>query len=217
MRPQPKSLAVPRPTGLGPLQVRVVSSDSQSLTVELGVDYSKAQVPEHAYYADYCDVRKARIGVSLTFGKLEPGTNRLRTKIEIAFPEHLFALQLWQASRAFEETVRKLVGEKKLTPIKVEGDAGKVQTFRSNNAFMGTWGDDAVLDFYYISPRDMHEVLATRQKTTADLQPVVRVAMDTALMLEFLEKCEPIVDKTCLASGRVEAQTAEVRISEHKS
>jgi hypothetical protein len=51
------ALAVPSKS---PLLFRVVKSDAHSALVELGVDYSKAQVPDRAYYADYCDVVKDR-------------------------------------------------------------------------------------------------------------------------------------------------------------
>jgi hypothetical protein len=156
------------------------------------VDYSRAEVPERSYYADYCHVQKARVGFSLVFGKLVPESKRLRTKIEIAFPEEIFTLHLWNNSRSFHETVRRLTGQPLPELDKVE-DTEKVQTFRSNNVFMGVWGQDAVADFYYISPRDIH-MLRTKN-ADVNLEPVVRVAMETALMLEFLEKCRPFVDR----------------------
>src|SRR5437588_4156159 len=133
---------------LGPVQFRVVSTTSDHAVVELGVDYSKADIPERAYYADYCDVQKARFGFGLVFGKLIPGTNRLRTKIEISFPEEMFFKQLWGTSRAFHETVRRL--SRHLEPVQMIEETDKVQAFRSNNVFMGVWGEDAVMDFYYI-------------------------------------------------------------------
>jgi hypothetical protein len=179
--------------GTGPVQLKIVQVATDRMLVEMGVDYEKAAVPDRAYFADYCDIQKARTGFTLIFGKLAPGTRRLRTKIEISFPEQMFALQLWKSSRNLHETVRKLVRDCPLEPLTSPEDTDMAQTFRSNNVFMGVWGEDALLDFYYISPRDMHIVRTLRRGTIA-LDPVVRVVMGTSLMFEFLEKCRPLAE-----------------------
>lgn len=179
--------------GTGPVQLKILQVATDRMLVEMGVDYEKAAVPDRAYYADYCDVQKARTGFSLTFGKLAPGTLRLRTKIEISFPAQMFARQLWGSSRALHETVRKLVRDESTEPLGGIEDTDMVQTFRSNNVFMGVWGEDALMDFYYISPRDMH-IVRTRQRGMIALDPVVRVVMSTSLIFEFLEKCKPLAE-----------------------
>jgi hypothetical protein len=94
---------------------------------------------------------------------------------------------------------------RRLDPIRPNTDTDKVQTFRANNVFMGIWSEDAVLDFYYMSPREMAE-LPRQQKVEADLEPIVRVAMETVLLLEFLEKCRPFVDQDSEASATLPVQ-----------
>lgn len=162
--------------------------------MELGVDYTKAEVPERFYYADYCDVQPSRSGYSLIFAKLALGNSKLRTKIEVIFPKVMFVRQLWGISRSFEETVRQATKSEDFPAIGKVEDTEKVQTFRSNNVFMGMWGEESLMDFYYLSPRDIH---FARQKQTQEvgLEPVVRVIMPTALMVEFLEKCRPYAEK----------------------
>jgi hypothetical protein len=190
-----------------PIQFRVVRHDANSAVVEMGVDYSKAGVPDRAYYADYCNVVKDRQGFTLIFGKLVPGTTRLRTQIEISFPEDMFVRQLWGSSRDFQKTIEQLATEG-LTPIENVQDTDKVQTFRSNNVFMGAWGQEAVMDFYYISPKDMHMFAQGRhgQQSDAMLEPVVRVAMGTGLMLEFLNKCGNLVPREMPETITVESR-----------
>lgn len=182
-------------SGRGPVTVRVVQAGpnpAQAL-VELSVDYRKAEIPGRAYFADYCEVQKGRFGYTLIFGKLVSGKNALRTQIEIMFPQEMFVRQLWASSRELHKVVKQLHKDTGGPLDSVEG-TDKVQTFRSNNVFMGVWGEDSVLDFYYLSPKDMHD-LRTRQHTDVSLEPVIRVVLDTGLLDEFLEQCRPFAEE----------------------
>jgi hypothetical protein len=176
-------------SGDSPVKLRVVQEVGPNQALyEMGVDYRYAPVPDRFYYADYCDVQRARSGFGLFFGKLIPGTSRLRTKIEIDFPEEMFVRQLWATSRDFHKTVQMVAEKMHFPPVDGLEDTDKVQTFRSNNVFMGMWGEEAVMDFYYISPRDIH-FAKQQHRGDVGLEPVIRVVMSTALVFEFLEKC----------------------------
>jgi len=154
----------------------------------MGVDYTRAQIPERAYYADYCNVAQSRVGFTLTFGKLAASQDSLRTKIEVIFPEQMFHKQLWGTTASLRETIKSILEGRKLEPLGNVSDTEKVQTFRSNNVFMAIWGEEGVMDFYYISPRD-YFLFHQQSGTDIGLEPVVRVVMDTALMSEFLDLC----------------------------
>jgi len=156
--------------------------------MEMGFDYSKAEVPDRAYYSDFCDVIKDRLGYTLIFGKLVPGAARLRTKIEIAFPEEMFVRQIWGGSRQFHKLLIPIAAKATLAPLGSVEDTDKVQTFRANNVFMGAFGEESVQDYYYLSPRDMNDATQKMRQGNVTLEPVVRVAMGTVLMFEFLEK-----------------------------
>src|SRR5258708_9773958 len=142
-------------SGKGPVRLRITPLNSTSSLLEIGVDYALAPVPHFHYDADYCEVATSRTGVVVIFGKLRPGSDSLRTKIEIAFSSENFARAVWLPSRSVHETVRKLAERKNLTPIQAR-DTEKVQCFRANNVFMAVLSSEAVLDFYYISPGDIH-------------------------------------------------------------
>lgn len=177
----------------GPVHFRIIHDEGSQTMAELGVDYSKADVPERAYYSDYVDVRKARSGINLLFGKLIPGTPRLRTQVEVIFPDDMFLKQLWGTTRELHQTLLENRRKWRIDPIDGPvGETDKVQTFRSNNVFIGTWGEESVADFYYLSPRDFFYV-KTGSKTRVDLEPVVRIVLYPGLLLEFLEKCKSLV------------------------
>jgi hypothetical protein len=189
-------------TSDGPVKIRVFQTGPHQVTCEIGVDYQRAPIPERFYYADYCDALKARSGFGLFFGKLITGTSRLRTKIEIDFPEEMFVKQLWNTSRELHQILQNAVATMDFPSMGEVEDTDKVQTFRSNNAFMAIWGEEAVVDFYYLSPRDMSQP----QRGGTGLEPVIRVVMPTPLLLEFLDKCRPLVEHRL----QLEAPKAEV-------
>jgi len=180
-------------TTKGPVSIRIVQAGPDQVLLEMKVDYRNAETPGRAYFADYCDVQKGRLSYNLVFGKLDGVRSNLRTKIEVAFPREMFLRQLWASSRELHQTVDQIVARTISVPMTEPVDTDKVQTFRSNNVFMGVWGEESVLDFYYMSPKDVHE-LRSRQRSDVTLEPVVRVVMDTGLLYEFLEKCRPFAE-----------------------
>ena len=181
-------------SGKGPVRLRVTAVDSTTATLEIGVDYALAPVPGLHYDADYSDVVEGRTGVVLVFGKLRPGGKDLRTKIEIAFSAEYFVKQVWRSSRGFHETVRRLSAGKELAAVDSPQETERVQCFRSNNVFMAVLGEEAVLDFYYISPGDIH-LAQKERRPDISLEPIVRVLVSTPVLLEFLEKCRPFAER----------------------
>jgi hypothetical protein len=181
-------------SGKGPVRLRLIAVDKTTSAVEIGVDYALAPLPHLHYDADFCDVKESRTGIVLIFGKLRAGTNHLRTKIEIAFSSEYFAKQVWGTSRALHETVRKLSTGKELVNIEEPEDIEKVQCFRANNVFMAVLSSEAVLDFYYLSPGEVH-LAQNKNKSDVVLESVVRVVVGTPLLFEFLEKCRPLGER----------------------
>jgi hypothetical protein len=177
----------------GPVRLRFIEGEDGAF-VEIGVDYERAEVPDRRYYADYCNVIQARSGLSLVFGRLVPGESTLRTKVEISFPETLFMSQLWHSSRKFHEQLEKEFGGKRLPEISNFRDTNTVQAFRANNVFMAKMGDDAIMDFYYIAPPDIHFVRSGK-RSDVHLEPIIRIAMPSALTLDFLEQCSPHAER----------------------
>jgi len=170
----------------GPVRVRFVEN-ARGAAVEIGVAYEEAEVPERRFYADYCDVIKARSGFSLVFGRLAPGTHALRTQVEVSFPESLFYNQLREHPQKLYEAIQNQIGDETLPTIEKPIETDKVQGFRANNVFMAMLGEDAIADFYFIAPSEIH-LLHSGKRAQAYLEPVIRIVMPTALMFEFLQK-----------------------------
>jgi hypothetical protein len=179
--------------GQGAVRLRVMQTGPTENTLALRVEYDKAEVPARAYYADYSDVIQGRSGISLIFGKLRPGTSVLRNKVEIVFPEDFFIRQLWKNSRALHKKMDEELKDSRLEPITDLTDTETVQAFRANNVMMLGTKDDGVLDFYYIAPTEIHYAYV-KKKTDIALDPVIRIVLSGALLLEFMERCGKIVE-----------------------
>jgi hypothetical protein len=189
----------------GPVRVRLVDAGA-SQVLQLAVDFEKAEIPDRAYFSDYTEVVRARSGFSFFFGKLIPQQSALRTKVEISFPRESFMQQLWASSRKFHETVRATVA--KMPPIEaitnVE-ETDKVQTFRSNCVFMAVLGEEALMDFYYIPPSDIHYV-RTGQRHSVNLQAVIRISLATPILYGFLQQCGAEIERDPSLEAILEAQ-----------
>lgn len=73
-------------------------------------------------------------------------------------------------------------------------DTDTVQAFRANNVFIIGMSDEALLDFYYIAPTEIHYAFAKRRSEIA-LDPVIRIVMSGSLLFEFLEKCRAAAER----------------------
>ena len=138
----------------------------------------------------------------LTFGKLDrPATERLRSKVEIYFNSLMFVKQLWASSREFHQTLRKHVEERGLKPPRWERllEAPKVQTFQSNHVLMMLTEGESLMDFFYISPKDMYYKPRLAEKLA--LEPLVRVILAPELLAAFLDGCQPLAERLLVKYG----------------
>jgi hypothetical protein len=180
--------------GQGPVRMRVIKTGTEENTIELSVNYEKAETPARAYFADYCDVVQGRGSISLFFGKLKPGSSVLRNKVEIGFPEEFFIRQVWKNSMHLHEKLKMQFGEHPLQPLTGLTDTDVVQSFRANTVLMLGMGDEALADFYYIAPTEIHFALNKGRQEVA-LDPVIRIVLSGSLLFELLEKCKPLVER----------------------
>lgn len=181
------------PAQSGPVKIRITNPTDARGLIELSLDYEKAEVPSRAYFADYVDVLEGRADITLLFGRLTPGTKKLRSQVEISFSRHSFVGQVWRSTREMHEMLRK--NEKlELPPVEDVQYSDMVHTSRANNVFMAVLGEESIADFYYIAPSDLHFVRLGR-RDNVNLEPVIRVSLPSPLVLEFLNKCEGLISK----------------------
>ncbi len=181
--------------GTGPVRYRLTGTPDNPISVSIAIDYSEAPVPEHYYVADYFYVENLDPQILLVFGKFDrPQQDRLRNKLEIYFSSMLFVRQLWKSTRVFHKGLRDFVEKYKyaaVTPGARTVVAEKAQTIHSNNVLMVHSGGECMMDFFYLSPRDVS--LKVQKKRNLELEPQVRVIIPPTLLLGFLDACEPIV------------------------
>jgi hypothetical protein len=73
-------------------------------------------------------------------------------------------------------------------------DTDTVQAFRANNVMMIGARDEALMDFYYIAPTEVHYAYL-KKKAEITLDPVIRIVLSGSLVFELLEKCKKIVEQ----------------------
>jgi len=166
--------------------------EGQPTTLTLGVAYDEAPVPDHYYVADYFQVIVNDFSVLLIFGKLDhPQLDRLRNKIEIYFPVDSFVRQLWKTSRTYQSSLEKYVANNKAVPVRpsnVSPQTDKVQTLQSNNALIVQATGDCIIDFFYISPKDLW--LKPPKSEPIGMEALVRVMVSASVMLGFMQECD---------------------------
>lgn len=188
----------------GPVRVQLEQVGIDQARVLLSVDYSRTPPPDISYFADYCDVRQRRSWINLIFGKLTDDGKELRTRVEIAFPETLFNRQLWNSSEGMRETVARFVAGKAIELTRISEGREKIQTFQANNVFMALQGEEAVLDFYYLSAKELFMVRNFPDRESS-LIPVIRICTDTYLLDAFFRLCEPHI----ISTGEIEVAAAD--------
>jgi hypothetical protein len=182
--------------GSGPVRYKIQTSKDGLQSAMLAIDYADAPVPTHYYVADYFEVANLDPRILFTFGKLNyPSDKQLRNKLEIDFPAPLFVMQLWKSRADFHKLLKTFVqqnGYQAMNPGGLSEPVEKVQTIHSNNALMILSAGDCMIDFFYLSPRDM--ALKAPKSEELYLEPLVRVMTSPNLLLGLLNACEPIAE-----------------------
>ena len=176
----------------GPVRIHFTESKESQGLLELWLDYEKAETPARAYFADYVSVVVGRADITLIFGRLIPGTKKLRSQVEISFPRDAFVSQLWRSTRAMHDGLRIPNERHKIEPMENAEFSEMVHTSRANNVFIAVMGEEAICDFYYIAPNELQFVRMGRRHTVT-LEPIIRISLPEALVLEFLDRCDSVV------------------------
>ena len=183
------------PIGSGPVKYEVNPGQPGALNIR--VEYENAPVPPHFYVADFFRVTPLGMVVLMEFGKLTgPATSALRSKLEIYFPIAMFMNQFWAGSREFYKVLAKFVTDSGFcadSPLADVTETDKVQTLHSNNVLTVLSGGECMMDFFYISPKELWA--KPPKRGNIDIEALVRVICAPTLALGFYDACAPIADK----------------------
>jgi hypothetical protein len=159
-------------------------------TMQLKFDFTQMPEPVWYYYADCLALRVDSDNqmAILSVGRSE-GSNprRFRDHVEIAMPVERLLVDFWKSARDLESTLDHVLKSKGWVefPFKMEQPTGNVQTFYANVLFMAVGIGESSLDFYHLSPRQIHFAKGGSLQEMQVL-PVIRVSMSTALSKRLL-------------------------------
>jgi hypothetical protein len=166
--------------------------------IEIKIDFGAVPIPASYYYADSLLLRlDPDLCMSLlSFGRRDANTNKFADRIDVAIPTKSLFGPFWSSSRAVEDTVDKLletsgVSVPKLTPV--SSPDSLAATVFANTIFAAVGENESTLDFYHLSPREVH--LAKTQKKDMQLEPVVRVIVSTVLTKIFFDTLRPYAER----------------------
>jgi hypothetical protein len=167
--------------------------DNQQQGLYLTIDYESAPVPEYNYVADFVQVIPLDVQVLIILAKIDFPEKRLRNKLEIYFPAQTFVNQLWHSSREMHKALREFAERTKCFPNLTKPETllcDKTQTLFANNVVMVRSGTECLMDFFYLSPKE----LATKpiKRAPLEMEALVRVTCSPTFLLAFLDLCEPV-------------------------
>jgi hypothetical protein len=162
--------------------------------IQIGVNFGLAPEPVQYYYSDsvYLALDEELRMALLSFGRREVSTNKFGERIEIVMPARALFAQFWSSSKEVQVTVDKIfesAGSKFKERPMASPDAPPVASIFANLIFVAVGEGESVLDFYQLSPREVH--FAKTQKKDMNLQPAIRVFASTVLMRHFFNLLRP--------------------------
>ncbi len=177
------------------LSYQVLDLPDQQPGLFVSIDYESAPVPEYNYVADFVQVVPLEVQVLIILGKTDYPEKRLRNKLEIYFPAQTFVNQLWYSSREMHRVLREFADRTKCFPNLMKPETlhcDKVQTLFANNVVMVRSGTESLMDFFYLSPKE----LATKpiKRAPLEMEALVRVTCSPTFLLAFLDLCDPVQD-----------------------
>jgi len=187
--------------GKGPVRYRL--PEDEAGPIQISVDYGLAVVPDQYYYADSFSLqRDDKLGIAvLVFGRSASSEPGARDRLEIAMPESSLFDTFWRSSRSVEQSLDQQLASMKKKGIArpAPAEVARRATLYANNIFIATGGTETCLDFYYLSPRDVH--LAKTRKAQIELFPIIRVIISPVLVKYMFNELRPHAEGASVAGA----------------
>jgi hypothetical protein len=172
-----------------------VSTDGKSVT-QLGVDLSKADVPDRRYAADTCAVAYVHQTVRIIFGQERFDAEGLRTAIVVKMTPRSVVQFLKMIdstmSEAIVEGVRQEGMERQaLASPKMEPSQATV-VLAANLGTAALNSLESCIDFYEASPFAFGVALQQGSGARLAVEPVVRVDLTSGLLFSLLDELRRI-------------------------
>jgi hypothetical protein len=178
-------------TALTPAQGAVRFEARPDGTMQIKFDFSHLPEPTLYYYADCLALRVDAENqmVILSVGRSDAEHKRFTDHVEIVMPADKLLGDFWKSARDIEATLDQILRNQDWLefPHRIEPPTGPAQTFYANILFMAVGIGESSLDFYQLSPRQIH-FAKSGLLNEIQVLPVLRVAMSTALSKRLLSE-----------------------------
>jgi hypothetical protein len=181
--------------------------------MEIRFDFSQISPPDKYYYADCLHLRvdeEMRMAI-LAFGHRNENTDKFSDRIDVVMPTNSLFGVFCASATPVEEAVDKIlqasgtsVDLRPLIPTETEAP-----TLFANIIFAAAGDGESSLDFYHLSPREVH--LAKTQRTDMEIEATVRVIMSTVLTKYFFNVLRPHAQRITYNQPILERNTSVAR------
>jgi len=156
--------------------------------LQLHLDMAQARIPDIFFYSNivFLQADYNLASVRISFGRVVEKPAKSMRRVDIVMPESAISRYI-TSIKNIEGTVNKALERIKGSPIKevAQPETDQVVTLYANHIYASVSGEESCMDFYYISPRDLH--IARTQKGNIALDPVIRVPLSTVLFKHLNE------------------------------
>lgn len=174
-----------------------VATDGKSIS-QLGVDLSRATVPDRKYAADTCAVSYAKQTVRIIFGQERFDTGELRSAVAVKMSPRGVVQFLASIETAMPEDVIKAIsndGVEAQNLVSADLEPKQIAVVLvANMAIAAASSSEACVDFYQASPFAMGVAMQSTSNSTAPLavEAVVRVDLSTGLLLGLIDELKRV-------------------------
>ncbi len=160
------------------------------------LDLGRLPLPHDIYTANSGWIVRDESWVTFGFGNKKYGENALRTRLEIRMPLEAFHA-MWKNTAEFFVKLRSSVTQNTYMQHAPANDAKSWLTEKDHVmvatvCVMMHGGTSAEMDFFEIPAPSLLAAGRTRNLSSVEVRPVVRVALPTGILVQQLEECAKI-------------------------
>ena len=189
----------PKMQGKGPVRYRQIEGPGSPLAIS--VDFRLASQPGSYTYADCFSLGNDKeIGIAtLLFGQTDQN-RKAGECIRIFMPSIALFTQFIPSTTPLQKTLTEQLKALKLETAKrpVGSESVLTATRFANVLFLATSVTEAVLDFYYMSGRDVH--FARLNQDEIRLEPIIRIIMPLPVLQYLFDLCRPFAQSPATLS-----------------
>ncbi len=164
----------------------------------IGIDSDKLEAPPVLYDADVAWIEHRTGSLSIYFGKVSRGAERLQSRLEIRYPPEDFLLTFWGNSLDYHARLNEYVMNWAPEARTRKPSAATWQTEKSHSEWVSLSaashsGTEASIDFYHLSTSALARYARTQNTEGLKVRGVVRVMISTFDLWNLIEDARPLV------------------------